>query len=49
MMKYPTWDTNKKMSILNESYAKSVVVSDIAFGITFLYSVGCESRVRLWN
>ena len=31
MMKYPTWDANKKMSILNESYAESVVVSDIAW------------------
>ena len=49
MMKYPTWDANKKMSILNESYAESVVVSDIAFRTTFLYSVGCESRVRHWN
>ena len=49
MMKYPTWDANKKMSILNESYAESVVVSDIAFGITSLYSVGCESGVRHWN
>ena len=49
MMKYPDWDANKKMSILNESYAESVVVSDIAFGITFLYSVGCESGVRHWN
>ena len=35
MMKYPTWDANKKMSILNESYAESVVVSDIAFRTTF--------------
>ena len=49
MMKYPTWDANKKMSILNESYAESVVVSDIAFRATFLYSVGCESGVRHWN
>lgn len=49
MMKYPTWDTNKKMSILNESYAESVVVSDIAFRTTFLYSVGCESGVRRWS
>jgi len=49
MMKYPTWDANKKMSILNESYAESVVVSDIAFRTTFLYSVGCESGVRHWN
>ena len=49
MMKYPTWDANKKMSILNESYAESVVFSDIAFRTTFLYSVGCESGVRLWN
>ena len=49
MMKYPNWDANKKMSILNESYAESVVVSDIAFRTTFLYSVGCESGVRYWN
>ena len=49
MMKYPTWDANKKMSILNESYAESVVVSDIAFRTTFLYSVGCESGVRHSN
>lgn len=49
MMKYPTWDANKKMSILNESYAESVVVSDIAFRTTFLYSGGCESGVRHWN
>ena len=42
MMKYPTWDANKKMSILNESYAESVVVSDIAFRTTFLYSVGAK-------
>lgn len=49
MMKYPTWDANKKMSILNESSAESVVVSDIAFRTTFLYSVGCESGGRHWN
>ena len=49
MMKYPTWDANKKMSILNESYAESVVVSDIAFRVAILYSVGCESGVRHWN
>lgn len=49
MMKYPTWDARKKMSILNKKFTKSVVVSDIAFRTTFLYSVGCESGVRHWN
>ena len=49
MMKYPTWDANKKMSNLNKMCAESVVVSDIAFRTTFLYSVGCESGVRHWN
>ena len=49
MMKYPTWDASKKMSILNKKFTKSVVVSDIAFRTTFLYSVGCESGVRHWN
>ena len=44
MMKYPTWDANKKMSILNESYAESVVVSDIAFRAAFF--VFCWLRKR---
>lgn len=49
MMKYPTWDTNMKMSNLNNIRNESVVVSDIAFRTAFMYSVGCESGVRLWN
>ena len=49
MMKYPIRDRKTKMSNLNNIRSESVVVSDIAFGIAFGYSVGCESGVRPWN
>ena len=49
MMKYPNWDANKKMSILNESYAESVVVSDIAFETAFGYCVGCKTGGLAWQ
>ena len=49
MMKYPIWDNQLSVSNLTNHYGNNVVVSDIAFGNAFGYSVGCKSGVRRWN
>ena len=49
MKKYPIWDKQLSVSNLTNRHRNNVVVSDIAFGNAFGYSVGCKSGVRRWN